>query len=957
MKSELAKALHTSFLDKNIHSEQLYQTKLILNDEHSKVLDTILNQLYQCDEFKFSIAFITESGLASIIGPLQELLEKGIKGKIITTNYLNFSDPKSLERLNNLPNVELRVYDGDFHTKGYIFKKDNIYDVIIGSSNLTQSALSTNKEWNLKVTSNENGLIVQNMLEEFDSLWNKSQIIDDEWIHSYRKIHNNIKKQRFIIQEENESYIIKKEELKPNKMQQEALASLNDLRKQNKDKALLISATGTGKTYLSAFDVRQFQPKKMLFLVHREQILKQAKNSFKKVIGDGVTYGILSGNQKDYEADYLFSTIQMMSREEVYNHFSPEYFDYIIIDESHRVGSKTYRKVIDYFRPKFLLGMTATPERTDGFNIYELFDYNVAYEIRLNQALEMDLLCPFHYYGISDVEFSNGEMLSEDETLSSKYFISEQRIDYIIDKLEFYSYSGNRVKGLVFCANVEEANTLSKGFNVKGYRTTVLTANDSAQDRERSIQRLAQEEYENGLDYIFTVDIFNEGIDIPEVNQVVMLRETESVIIFVQQLGRGLRKNSEKEFVNIIDFIGNYRNNYLIPVALSGGETQNKDKLRSNIYNETHLPGCSTIYFDEIAKEKIYKSINEAKFNRVFFKEKFVELKNKIGRVPLLMDFYKDKQLDPMLLLQYKNYYSFLVNIKENQTTLDENQELYLEFIYSNLANGQRPHELFILKYLYQHRSLSILELKAKLAEEFSLISEDESIESAINVLEGNFLVGNSKLVNVSYIQKNGEIITLNPLVEEMLENDYFVSLYLDAISLGIIRYKEIYSQTYKNTNFALYEKYSRKDVCRLLNWEKNEEATINGYPAKIKKASIPLFVTYHKDDDITETTKYEEHFINPGVFSWMSRTKRNLNSKEIRNILDSKETGTDVHLFMKKDDSEGKEFYYMGLVYPILEEVKETTMPSKDQFVSVVNIPLELATQVDRGIYEYICN
>src|SRR5699024_5900774 len=365
-----------------------------------------------------------------------------------------------------------------------------------------------------------------------------------------------------------------------------------------------VSATGTGKTYLSAFDVRRYRPKRMLFIVHREQILLQARADFKRVLGGIPTdFGLLSGSSKDLDAKYLFTTIQTLSREDVLHSFNPDDFEYILIDEVHKAGAPSYLKVIEYFEPKFLLGMTATPERTDDFNIYELFDYNIAYEIRLQEALEEDMLCPFHYFGVTDFEYE-GELI--DEYTLIPQLVTEERVQHIIDKINYYGYAGERLTGLIFCSRKEEAEKLSDAFNERGFRTLALTGDDKQEERLEAIEQL-----ENGLlDYIITVDIFNEGVDIPRVNQVVMLRQTQSSIIFIQQLGRGLRKHESKDFVTIIDFIGNYKNNYLIPIALSGDHSQNKDNIRRRTLETDYIKGVSTINFEQIAKEKIFESIN-----------------------------------------------------------------------------------------------------------------------------------------------------------------------------------------------------------------------------------------------------------------------------------------------------------------------------------------------------------
>ena len=268
----------------------------------------------------------------------------------------------------------------------------------------------------------------------------------------------------------------------PNKMQQAALKEIQAIRDAGKAKGLVISATGTGKTYLSAFDVRNFAPKRMLFIVHREQILNKAKSDFQKVLGGAdEDFGILSGSNKQMNAKYLFATIQTISKEENLHQFDPGLFDYILIDEVHKAGASSYHRVIDYFKPKFLMGMTATPERTDNFNIYELFDYNIAYEIRLQEALEEDMLCPFHYFGVTDFEY-NGKKI--DDTTALSKLVTEERVDHVVEKVKYYGYSGEKVTGLMFCSRKDEAEQLSYALNNRGFRTFALTGDHSQEERE-----------------------------------------------------------------------------------------------------------------------------------------------------------------------------------------------------------------------------------------------------------------------------------------------------------------------------------------------------------------------------------------------------------------------------------------------------------------------------------------
>ena len=583
--------LQAAFLDKNTSSNIMYRPQFVSNDYKNgkKVLSIIEDELLHCDSFMISVAFITMGGITPLLQTLKTLKEKNIKGRILTTDYLTFSDPKALDKLVSFPNIELKMYVvpdsmNGFHTKGYIFQKGEIYKILVGSSNMTNTALTANREWNAKIVSTKNGEFANEMIDEFEELWNSPYTYPYyEFIDTYREHYKQFKE----IKDFKELNLPAKE-LTPNPMQQSFIASLRKIIAANKTKALLISATGTGKTYASAFALKDQNPHKALFLVHREQIAKQAMNSYQNVFGKTKTFGLLSGNSKDKDVDYLFATMQTMAKEEVYSSFDPAIFDIIVIDEAHRIGAKSYQNIMNYFKPKFWLGMSASPERSDDFDVYNAFDHNIAYEIRLQQALEENLLCPFHYFGITDFLVENEKTDFND----FKYLTSSSRVDYIIEQTSYYGYSGDRVKGLIFTSSKKEAYELSNKLNQRGYRTLALSGEDSQEKREDAIERLVSDNRNDYLEYILTVDIFNEGVDIPEINQVVLLRPTESPIVFIQQLGRGLRKAKDKEYVVILDFIGNYKNNFMIPIALSGDRSYNKDNIRRYVMEgERIIPG------------------------------------------------------------------------------------------------------------------------------------------------------------------------------------------------------------------------------------------------------------------------------------------------------------------------------------------------------------------------------
>lgn len=871
---EIHKGLQKAYIDNAVNSNLAYSPQFITNDYKRgvKILTHIENQLMHCDEFSISVAFINRSGFVELAETLKELERRGIRGRILTTDYLCFSEPYALDKLASLTNIQLKIYhvkdkNNGFHTKGYLFRENGIYRIIIGSANMTQTALSTNMEWNTQLVSTEQGEMAKSIVQEFERLW-KDELskLYDEFIEDYRKIYNRKKQIERLIREQhkialqNDIVDYDTYNLKPNKMQEEFIGNIHDLRERGATRALLISATGTGKTYASAFALKNEKPKKALFIVHREIIAKQAIKSYQKVFGNTKKLALLSGSSKEYEADILFATMSMMAKQETLNRYKPGEFEWICIDEVHRAGSDSYQRIMSYFQPKFWLGMTASPERTDGFDIFNLFDHNIAYEIRLQQALKEDMLCPFHYFGITDIEI-NGEIMNDKTGLRNfSYLISDKRVEYILQQANYYGYSGERVKGLVFCSSKKEAQELSKKFNARGYYTAALAGDASEKHREACIDLLTKEVSEEEiqihekaiknkvsceleempyLDYIFTIDIFNEGVDIPEINQVLMLRPTESPIVFVQQLGRGLRKADDKEYVVIIDFIGNYMNNYMIPIALSGDRSYNKDSIRRYVSEGTRIiPGASTIHFDEISRTRIFQSIDSARTNDVkLLKESYEQLRYRLGRVPTVLDFKKYGAVDVgKYFNKFGSYYAFLVKYygEEYETRLSAREANIIEFISKKVTNMKRPHELMLLRHLMRQddRTRVYLEKIFNNSYEPNLAKKVE--DSVVRNLTNEFPKEEER-------KKYEDCVLIQPLengyqLDEkfqklLIANPIFAQMVNELIEYGIENYKENYSDTYKDTNFQLYQKYTYEDVCRLLNWKKNMNAqNIGGY-------------------------------------------------------------------------------------------------------------------------------
>lgn len=965
----LKQGLDTAFINGALHSNLAYKPQFVSNNyrEGHKVLSSIEDELLSCEEFSISVAFITMSGITPLLQTLKELEQKNVPGQIMTTDYLMFSEPEALDKLSSLKNIELRMYQSreageGFHTKGYIFRERDLYRIIVGSSNMTLNALTKNKEWNTRLVSAEQGEFAQQIIREYRELWNMPCTVPyDEFIEQYRTNYEIVKKQRKIAKQ-SEIPSIEQYRLQPNKMQEAFITNLKKLKQENVKRALLISATGTGKTYASAFALREDNPKKALFLVHREQIAKQAIASYKKVFGATKTFGLLSGNSKDYDADFLFCTMQMMAKPEVLALFEPEEFEIIVIDEVHRAGAESYQRIMQYFKPRFCLGMTASPDRPDDFDIYKLFDHNIAYEIRLQQALEQDLLCPFHYFGITDIEI-DGEVFDDSTGVRNfSQLVCDMRVAYVIKQAEYYGYSGPRVKGLIFCSRKDEAKELSEKFNQRGYRTETLCGEDSQERRESCMERLTTDEPGNQLDYIITVDIFNEGVDIPEINQVIMLRPTESPIVFIQQLGRGLRKAEGKEYVVILDFIGNYKNNFMIPIALSGERSYNKDNMRKYVAGGTRImPGSSSVHFDEISRQRIYASIDAAKTNGIkMLRDSYQNLKFMLGRIPSVKDFSDYGAIDITKIFdRCGSYYAFLVKYeKEYRVRLTGEEARIIEFLSQKIARGKRIHELVILKHLCSHEQRIMAYMERLIKLEYGIDVSEKEKRSVIRNLTNAFPKNEDqiKFDACVFLEKDnyGEY-QIAKRFREFMRNSTFADMVMELVDFGMEQYHKNYSQRYKGTSFQLYQKYTYEDVCRLLNWRRNMNAqNIGGYFYDADTRTLPVFVNYEKAHN---AIAYEDRFISANEFIALSKHPRKVTSSDADHIYKRKLEDRENRIFLfvrkNKDDKENaKEFYFLGEVFAEGAPEQILMKTTKDD---AFEIKYRLDVPVREDIYSYI--
>lgn len=958
--NELYGSLLNGYINQDtIVTNDQFGPRLLNNQEGSLIWEQIKHELLTCENYTFAVAFITDSMVSNLKPIFKDLSRRGIKGRILTSTYLYFNQPAVFQELLKIPNIEVKIAEVDgFHQKGYIFQHQGYQTIIIGSANLTTNALMRNYEWSLRINSLDSGDIVDQVRSNVELEWKNASNLTNEWITSYSFTYKKNYKQSLQYQEldsKNDTRIIK-----PNQMQKDALEQLRLLREKGKQRGLIISATGTGKTYLGAFDVKSASPKKMLFLAHREQILEKSKESFYRIIGGKKTdYGLYTGNSRNKNAKYVFATVQTLSKSNHLSSFDHDEFDYVLIDEVHHAGAETYQKIMNYFQPKFYLGMTATPDRNDDFNVFKLFNYNIAYEIRLPQALEEDMLCPFHYVGISDYTFKDNRINEaidnynnekgnhKNEQKIIEQLSSQERVKYILDQTKYYGYSGDVLHGLIFCSGVAESVSLAKELTRQGYPSKALSGNDSEVKRRSVVKDL-----EKGIiKYIVTVDIFNEGIDIPCINQVVFLRNTNSNIVYIQQLGRGLRKSKGKEYVEILDFIGNYKNNYIIPVALTDDSSYSKDNALATTSMEPTI-GVSTIYFERVAKEKIFDSIRQAKFDSMRnLRTVYNEMKKRVGRVPLLQDFIKFNSIDPVILSnKEKNYANFLIKMGE-QINISDYENKILSFLDVELLNGKRRHELILLDLLINNSEISMEKFDEALIKNHCL-NNQEIIESVKRILSLSFYNENASPSRkdyggkaiVEYNDKNNQYV-LNSEIQYLLKkNKDFRQLWIDGIRTGLSR-----SQRYDSDKlFTIGKKYTRKDVMRQSNNITNVTAqNIGGYYFNDKYGMI--FVTYKKSMNISKSIQYEDRFLSDRILHYYSKNNRKLTSKEVQKFFTDKYR---LLLFMKKSDADdNKDFYYLGTCSYIDSSARQENQDGKP----IVSMNLRLDNRVNYHLYHLL--
>lgn len=860
-------------------------------------LDKIKDNLRHCKSFDFSVSFIKKAGLVLLFKDIEAAVERGCKGRIITSTYQNFTDIESLKSfyalMGRCPNFQCHLdYESfhgtgystlGYHSKGYLFEFDDHRELVIGSSNITRYALLKNIEWDVSVKDYFVNGAYDDALKEFEEKWATTELLNAELIVKYAQ------RLSYAIERWDMDYDLSASKIKPNYMQKKALKELNRYRAIGVNRALTIASAGSGKTYLAAFDALNFNPKRLLYIVHEGSILRKSLETFQEVFGKNVSYGIYSGTSKESDADFVFATnITMCKTLEL---FSKNEFDYIIIDECHHATAETYKKIIGYFEPEFLLGLTATPERLDNQDVFELFDHNVPYELRLRDAIANDLVVPFKYFGIRDKLVDYGLTGNEERRMIAQ-MAKEDHCDFIAEQIEKHRPQG-KLKALAFCRNVTHARMMCEALGER-YHTAYLTGRNDIGERVRAYNDLQNDAH--NLEILFTVDILNEGVDIPGVNMVLFLRPTESTTIFIQQLGRGLRKYTNKEYVTVLDFIGNsYKRSVQIAFAL-GSLSENfimeKRLLASLVKDDFTALGLADygveIHIDDLSKEEILEYIDKENFNALkYLKQDYFNFKKYIGSefYPRHVDYINnDCAPDLIRFMSIKtrgkkncSYYNFLRGIgEENMPVFTEKQIDFINYL-SGLLPLVRVHEYQIVKLLIDGPK-TYREIEMYLTETVQGFVPAE-LEHALTYLQ--------------FVEKDKDILRLSvPMDDQLLE---YVQ---DLIEYGLIRYV---IDNGNETGFKLWLNY-RMDQVQLKLLKNPGNIMVGTY---YYDDYVVIFASLKKDLEEADKLNYKDKFLQPDLFQWESMT--NLPQSHLEKLMKS----TFAHVFIRKMTTEN------GLVLP----------------------------------------
>lgn len=866
----------------------------------------IKKEILSSDRIDILMSFIKWSGLRLVAEELKEFTARpSNRLRIITTTYIGATDIQCLDFLRELPNTELKVsLDSKrtrLHAKAYLFCRDTGFTTAyIGSSNISNPALTSGLEWNIKITVEDANDIITKFEGTFETYWN-----DKEFLTYTPEIRDRVKTALKSGKEPSSPANSFYFDIYPYLYQQEILDRLEAERKvHGKNRNLIVSATGTGKTVIAAFDFKRFRQSnpqaKFLFIAHRKEILEQSLACFRTVLRDQNFGELFVGSYAPTQSDQLFMSIQTYHSKEFWNHTSKDYYDYIIVDEFHHAEAPTYRKFLEYYNPRILLGLTATPERMDNKDILEYFDGRVAAEIRLPEAIDRKLLCPFHYFGVSDcvdlsrLSWSRGGYVASE--LDNLYTGNDARARLIHDAVQKYLKNVDEVIGLGFCVSIGHAEYMAKIFNTFGITSDFLTGDSDEQTRTDARYRLQNGE----LKFIFVVDLFNEGIDIPEVNTVLFLRPTESLTIFLQQLGRGLRLHEDKECLTVLDFISQAHRNYNLEARFRALMGRTHNSTQNEIENKfPHLPSGCVIQFEKIAQKHVLDNIRQAvNQRRDSLAARIATFHDDTGKELSLANFVEHYGLALHDIYRKASWSRLCFEAGLIQDLNDPDEILLTKGLGRLLHINSRRYIEFI------RRLLSITDLSEEM-----LSDEDQRF----------FLMFHYCLWQKSITSLN--LNSLNDGLKRLISNKYMVKEINELLDYN---YRHIQFID-KNISFGypcpidLHSRYIRDEVLAALGLSTPaNKADLREGVKYIEQYKTDLFfVTLYKSEkDYSPTTMYEDYAISQNLFHWQSQSTTSDTSPTGQRYIKHMNTGNKILLFVREHNKENgftAPYYFLG--------------------------------------------